>query len=139
MLPDSERADVRYDDGRLVVRIAADLLDRWGTFVVHALQDHLRWYISVGPLHRLCAIALEGNDDEARAQIQALRVVLQLEEHPQRADILRNMESLRGWLDGQALHIRVSSRGLADLAFRHGCYRLAYEIGELEDMIDAAV
>ena len=139
MLAESQRADVRFDKGRLVVCISADLLERWGTFVVHALQDHLRWYISVGSLRRLCAIALEGTDEEARAQIQSLRVVIQLEEHPQRANVLLDMESLGGWLDGQSLQIRPSSRDLADLAFRHGCYRLAYEIGELEDMIDAAV
>jgi hypothetical protein len=34
---------------------------------------------------------------------------------------------------------RPSPRGLADLAFRYGRYRLAYEIGELEDMCDAAL
>jgi hypothetical protein len=139
MLPEPERAVVRFEEGRLVALLTADLLGRWGTFVALAVQDQLRWHVAHGPLLRVCPVAVEGADAAASVQLQALRSVLRLEQDPKRADIVRSAAALRDWLAAQGLQPRPSPRGLADLAFRFGRYRLAYQVGELEDMADAPV
>jgi hypothetical protein len=139
MLPGAEQAGVRFEEGRLVILLTADLLDRWGAFAALALQNHLRWQIPVGPLHKVCPVDVRGADAPATAQLQALRAVLRLEQDPRRADIVRGVETLRDWLAAQELSSCPSPRALAELAFRFARYRLAYEIAEMEDMSDAAV
>jgi hypothetical protein len=81
----------------------------------------------------------EAIDDHAAEQLQTLRAILRLEQEPKRADIVRRGEMLRDWIGAQGLPSCPSLRGLANRAFRFGRYRLAYEIGELEDMTDATV
>jgi hypothetical protein len=68
-----------------------------------------------------------------------LRTILRLEQDIKQSDIVLSAETLRDWLVAHDLPSNDSSRGLADLAFRFGRYRLAYQIGELEDMSDATV
>lgn len=139
MLLEPERVRARFEEGRLVILLTADLLDRWCAFVALAVRDHLHWYVPDGPFHRLCPVAVEGVDTPAAEQLQTLRAILRLEQEPKRADIVRRGEMLRDWIGAQGLPSCPSLRGLANRAFRFGRYRLAYEIGELEDMTDATV
>lgn len=139
LLPEPERADVRFDGRRLVIVLTEALAGRWNDFVVLALQGELRWHVPCGDLLRLCPIAVEGADAQVSAQLQVLRSILTLELDPELADILRDSTRLENWLSAQGLAVCPSLRGLADLAFRFGRYRVAYQIAELEDMSDAPV
>jgi hypothetical protein len=80
-----------------------------------------------------------GADSASTTRLQVLRSVLILEQDTRRGVIVRSEESLREWLATQEVPHDFSSRDLADVAFRFGRYRLAYEISELGDMSDATV
>jgi hypothetical protein len=121
------------------VTLGSDLIESWGAFISLAVQDQLRWYVGAGPLCRLCPVAVEGSDAVAAEQLQTLRAILRLEQEPKRLDIVRHGDRLRHWITEQQLASRPSPRSLANMAFRFGRYRLAYELGELEDMSDAPV
>jgi|GEM_PF-2295136 len=138
-LPDAELADVRFENNVLVVSLSEDQLDSWMNFVARAMQDQLYWQVPQATLLKLCKVAVVGADSATTTQLQILRSVLNLEQDARRAAIVQSEDSLREWLAAQELPHDLSSRELADVAFRFGRYRLAYEIGELEDMSDATV
>ena len=120
MLPECERAGVRYFEGRMEVLLTGDLVDCWSAFAALAIQGRLYWYVPVGPLYRLCSVTVEGADSLAAVQLQALHIILRLEQDPNRAEIVRTIQSLHDWLASRELRDHGSPRGLADLAFRYG-------------------
>jgi hypothetical protein len=139
MLPEAEQAEVRFENNLLVVSLSSDHLGRWMNFVALAMQNQLFWQVPQEHVLRLCKVAVVGADSATTTQLQVLRSVLSLEQDARRGAIVQSEDSLREWLATQGLPHDLSSRDLADVAFRFGRYRLAYEIGELEDMSDASV
>jgi hypothetical protein len=139
MLPEAEQAEVRFESNSLVIALSADQLGRWINFVAIALQDQLYWQVPQAPLLKLCKVTVVGSDSATTTRLQVLRSVLILEQDTRRSVIVRSEDSLREWLSTQELPHELSSRDLADVAFRFGRYRLAYEISELGDMSDATV
>lgn len=139
MLSEPDLASVRFEQDRLIVTLDSGLIEAWSAFVSLAVQDQLRWYVAIGPLCRLCPVVVEGGDVLAAEQLQALRAILRLEQVPERVAIIRDGSRLQSWITEQGLATCPSPRMLANMAFRFGRYRLAYELSELEDMSDAAV
>lgn len=139
MLPEAEQAEVRFENNSLVIALSADQLGRWMNLVALAMQAQLYWQVPHAPLLKLCKVAVVGADSATTTRLQVLRSVLNLEQDARRGEIVRSEGTLREWLAAQGLPHDMSSRDLADVAFRFGRYRLAYEISELEDMSDAPV
>jgi hypothetical protein len=139
MLPEAEQAEVKFENDVLVVVLAEEHLGRWMNFLLLAMQDQLYWQVSKGPFLQLCKVAVEGADPDTSMRLQSLRCLLSLEQDSRQGKSVRSEGALREWLAVQGLPLDMSPRGLADVAFRFGRYRLAYEIAELEDMSDATV
>lgn len=139
MLPEAEQAEVRFENNLLVIALSADQLGRWMNFVALAMQDQLYWQVPQAWLLKLCKVAVVGADPSTTTRLQVLRSVLGLERDARRGTIVQSEDTLREWLASQGLPHDLSSRDLADVAFRFGRYRFAYEISELRDMSDATV
>jgi hypothetical protein len=139
LLPEAEQAEVRFENNSLVIVLSVDQIGRWMTFVVLSMQDQLYWQVPQAPLLKLCKVAVVGADSATTTRLHVLRNILNLEQDARRGAIVRSDDTLREWLATQGLPQNSSLRDLADVAFRLGRYRLAYEISELEDMSDATV
>lgn len=139
ILPEAEQAEVRFKNNSLVVALLPDQLYRWMNFVVLAMQDQLYWQVPQESLLKLCKVAVVGADSATTIRLQVLRSILSLEKDARQGAIVRSEDTFREWLVRQELPHESSSRDLADVAFRFGRYRLAYEISELEDMSDATI
>lgn len=139
MLPEAEQAEVRFENNSLVIALSANQLGRWLNFVVLAMQDQLYWQVPQAPLHKLCKVVVVGANTATTSRLQVLRSVLNLEQDARRGAIVRSEGTFLEWLSSHGLSNDSSSRELADVAFRFGRYRIAYEISELEDMSDATV
>lgn len=139
MLPEAEQAEVRLENNVLVTAILMDPIGPWMKFVALAMQGQFYWQIPQSPLLKLCKVAVEGADSATNSRLQVLRSVLILEQDSRRGEIVRSEDSLRDWLATQDVPHELSSRDLANAAFRFGRYRLAYEVSELGDMSDVAV
>lgn len=139
LLPEAEQAEVRFENNSLVIALSADQIGRWMNFVALAMQGQLYWQVPQTPLLKLCKVAVVGADSATTMRLQVLRSVLNLEQDTRRSAVVQSEGTLREWLASQGLPHDLSSRDLADVAFRFGRYRLAYEISELEDMSDATV
>jgi hypothetical protein len=130
---------IRFHSGRLTIGVTEEFLDQWKTFVTLVLQGQVCSQIGNGRLDRVCPAAIEAQDEVAARALNVLRVVLTLEGHAKRVEITRSAEVLEDWLPSAGLNSSCKARALAEFAFQFERYRLAYQIGELEDMRDAAV
>jgi hypothetical protein len=95
MLPEAEQAEVRFENGSLLIALSVDQLDRWMNFVALAMQDQLYWQVPQAPLLKLCKVAVVRANSATNMRLHVLRSVLSLEQNARRAAIVQSEGTLR--------------------------------------------
>jgi len=131
-----DRATIHMDEIRIVIGLDDSLTMEWLSFCWQVIKGEHFVCIDLPAMNCLCMLVIEATDQVSKSRLDALGLLHQLVTVYAVQRSFTSTPMLDAALSESGHSGQVDMRDLSSLAWQLGEYRLAYNLAELEDMMD---